>query len=284
MLTLISRLLLSIICGAAKALRIFRALKAASSPCSTWERSTTNSSPPSRLTVSDRRTQAINRPATDCSSLSPTPWPSESLIFLKWSKSTNITASCLPWRSASAIACVSRSLNSTRFGKSVRTSCCAECAISSDLARAALTSWKATTAPVTLPSWSWISVTLLSIPNSSPSRRTRIQFLHLAISSAALPSCIAIPTALPTAAPLTLSVSRSTSPMGRPSASSRRHPVISSAIRFRYVTLLCKSVRSTPSPIESSVTLATSFSSSIASDVRRCIIVCTVRLNRYPSA
>src|SRR5882724_4239051 len=43
-----------------------------------------------------------------------------------------------------------------RLGRFVTTSCCAECAICCDMARAALTSWKTITAPITQPARSWI--------------------------------------------------------------------------------------------------------------------------------
>ena len=65
----------------------FDALKAASSELLDRESTTTNSSPPWRLTVSDRRTPASKRSATDLSNLSPIACPSESLMCLKSSKS-----------------------------------------------------------------------------------------------------------------------------------------------------------------------------------------------------
>ena len=53
---------------------------------------TTNSSPPMRQMVSPTRSCFTRRLATSFSSASPTAWPSESLMVLKRSRSTNITA------------------------------------------------------------------------------------------------------------------------------------------------------------------------------------------------
>ncbi|MEI9986402.1 MAG: hypothetical protein WDN69_26445 [Aliidongia sp.] len=63
----------------------------------------------------------------------------------------DITLTWLPFRFASAIALVMRSVSKTRFGKSVRKSCCARCAIFWAIACAALTSWNTSTAPVSRP-------------------------------------------------------------------------------------------------------------------------------------
>ncbi len=52
----------------------------------------TNSSPPSRATVSPLATQERSRSATSCSSMSPFWWPSVSLSTLKLSRSMNISA------------------------------------------------------------------------------------------------------------------------------------------------------------------------------------------------
>src|SRR5678816_1780755 len=54
--------------------------------------STANSSPPSRATVSHPRVAFSSRLETSISSRSPTAWPSESLTFLKLSRSRNSTA------------------------------------------------------------------------------------------------------------------------------------------------------------------------------------------------
>ena len=90
-----------------------------------------NSSPPCRLTVSERRTDASSRPATDRSSSSPIAWPQTSLICLKWSTSRNRTASRWPLRFAAAIALASRSSRRARFGRSVSGSWSASCCRSS---------------------------------------------------------------------------------------------------------------------------------------------------------
>src|ERR1039458_7245413 len=54
--------------------------------------STTNSSPPRRATVSACRDRSESLRPTSASTWSPASCPNESLIFLKWSKSTNRTA------------------------------------------------------------------------------------------------------------------------------------------------------------------------------------------------
>ena len=88
----------------------------------------TNSSPPTRETVSPSRTHTRMRLATACSSRSPSWWPSESLMVLKRSRSRKSTASCVPLRCAWAIACWRRSRSSTRLGSPVSASWCAMCA------------------------------------------------------------------------------------------------------------------------------------------------------------
>ena len=80
-------------------------------------RISTNSSPPRRATVSDSRTALVSRCATACSSWSPASWPSVSLIRLKWSKSRNRQATCVPSRCACARICFSRWFSSDRLGK-----------------------------------------------------------------------------------------------------------------------------------------------------------------------
>ena len=54
--------------------------------------STANSSPPRRATVSEERVVLTMRCATACSRRSPASWPRESLMFLKLSRSRNMTA------------------------------------------------------------------------------------------------------------------------------------------------------------------------------------------------
>ncbi len=53
-----------------------------------------------RLTVSSARIDLTNRALTIFSSSSPTPWPMVSLMRLKLSRSTNITATFWRWRCA----------------------------------------------------------------------------------------------------------------------------------------------------------------------------------------
>ncbi len=72
------------------------------------------------------------------------------------------------------MAWLTRSFNNMRLGKPVRKSCSAEWVIWSAMARAALTSRKTMTAPVALPSRSWMGETESSIGISNPSRRTSI--------------------------------------------------------------------------------------------------------------
>src|ERR1700674_5037735 len=52
----------------------------------------------------------------------------------------------------------------------------AECVIWTDMSRAALTSWKTITAPVTRPARSWIGAAESSMADSCPSRRMSTQF------------------------------------------------------------------------------------------------------------
>ena len=72
---------------------ILRAIVAASSGPDRLLSTTGNSSPPMRATVSSSRRLARRRAAISTSSLSPTAWPRLSLMRLKRSRSTNITAS-----------------------------------------------------------------------------------------------------------------------------------------------------------------------------------------------
>ena len=104
--------------------------------CATWAESapilisgstTTNSSPPTRHTVSPSRSCLTRRAATSLSSRSPTACPRESLMVLNRSRSMNITAVCLRLRYDSASAWVSRSSSRRRFGRPVRASWSARC-------------------------------------------------------------------------------------------------------------------------------------------------------------
>ena len=110
--------------GAAMASISLRARCAAPS-ASVLGKTSTNSSPPMRATVSCSRTCWRMRRATAMSSSSPMPCPSESLMFLKWSRSRNISASGSPPRSAMLRSCAKRSLSKARLGSPVSRSKCA---------------------------------------------------------------------------------------------------------------------------------------------------------------
>ncbi|HYY17551.1 MAG TPA: hypothetical protein VE864_01830, partial [Streptosporangiaceae bacterium] len=69
--------------GTATAWMIRLASKVAVACRSRSPHSTTNSSPPSRATVSVRRARAVSRRAISTSTRSPVSWPKESLISLK---------------------------------------------------------------------------------------------------------------------------------------------------------------------------------------------------------
>ena len=80
---------------------------------------TTNSSPPRRPSASASRTTPSSRAATACSSSSPAPWPSVSLMSLKLSRSTNSAATGVWLRRERASICSTRSRISVRFGRPV---------------------------------------------------------------------------------------------------------------------------------------------------------------------
>ena len=114
---------------------------APSTPASSGS-STTNSSPPSRDTLSIGRTAANSRSENWRRTRSPAAWPRESLMSLKQSRSTNSTPVALPERLSSASDWVSRSISRVRFGRPVSVSCVAcvvsaACACSSSSMRAA---------------------------------------------------------------------------------------------------------------------------------------------------
>jgi hypothetical protein len=81
---------------------------------------TTNSSPPSLPTVSPRRVLPRSRAPMICRTLSPTPWPSESLIVLNLSTSMNSTA-VEPGRFARSSG-LSRSIATVRLNRPVSAS------------------------------------------------------------------------------------------------------------------------------------------------------------------
>src|SRR6266849_1841263 len=116
---------------------IFCATSPASPGLASSERIAANSSPPSRPTVSLARTQLRSRPAASLSSLSPAPCPSVSLTSLNRSRSMKSTAIGQSLRLASAMACVRRSWNRLRLGKSVSASNCARYETFSSMARRA---------------------------------------------------------------------------------------------------------------------------------------------------
>ena len=78
-----------------------------------------NSSPPRRATVSDGRVALTSRCAAAWSRRSPASCPSESLTYLKLSRSRNMTATCFCERCASASACSTRFQNRLRLASRV---------------------------------------------------------------------------------------------------------------------------------------------------------------------
>ena len=94
--------------------------------------STTNSSPPTRATVSASRTTASNRRASVFRTVSPARWPLTSFTSLKPSRSIAISVNGSPDRRDRRNACSMRSSSSARFGSPVSGSRRAsECAVSS---------------------------------------------------------------------------------------------------------------------------------------------------------
>ncbi len=87
----------------ASAARARSAASAATSPATPGSTST-NSSPPSRPTASPARTTERSLAAAAASALSPSAWPSESLMRLKWSRSTTATLSGVPAAAAVSIS------------------------------------------------------------------------------------------------------------------------------------------------------------------------------------
>ena len=118
-------------------------------PCIT----TTNSSPPRRLTVSCPRTDCVSRAATERNSPSPMWWPKVSLMLLKRSRSMNSTATCAFTARACASAACKRCSHSERLGSSVSTSWCARKRMRSSLSLRSVMSmampmWFATAPPL----------------------------------------------------------------------------------------------------------------------------------------
>jgi hypothetical protein len=115
----------------AKGLRSWSTTRSATSVASlapaTSSSITANSSPPRRATVSSGRMQARRLLEIATNNWSPASWPRESLTRLKSSRSTNRIATAFPRRSVRVTACPRRSINSVRFGRSVRGSWNARC-------------------------------------------------------------------------------------------------------------------------------------------------------------
>ncbi|EKE16698.1 MAG: hypothetical protein ACD_10C00845G0002 [uncultured bacterium] len=111
--------------GAASALSIFSAIRATISGSRIFASMTMNSSPPWREMVSASRIKPCSRSTIAVSSLSPAWWPKLSLMFLKLSRSINISVMPDPARSALAQALAKRSRSNTRFGSLVSGSWCA---------------------------------------------------------------------------------------------------------------------------------------------------------------
>ncbi len=79
----------------------------------------TNSSPPTRATVSVSRTTVRSLRAIERSTTFPASWPHASFTALKPSRSTTISAKDSPVRRDRASACSIRSSRSFRFGRPV---------------------------------------------------------------------------------------------------------------------------------------------------------------------
>ena len=127
-----------------------------------------NSSPPRRATVSDGRVDLTRRCAAACSRRSPASWPSESLTFLKLSRSRNMTATRCCERCASASACSTRFRNRLRLASSVSGSWNASLRSCSSSALRSLTSRKLSARPAMAGSSSRLLPTHSSVLRRSP--------------------------------------------------------------------------------------------------------------------
>ncbi len=128
--------------------------------------------------------------------------------------------------------------------------------------RASLTSWITSTPPETAPERSRIGEAVLSMYSSLPSR------LISSVGRSALIArlrWIATDSGFSSGSQVSSWKPRKMSSMCRPCASSKRHPVSSSATGLRYSTTSCASVVITPSPMDCSVICALSFSLKSAS-------------------
>ncbi len=136
----------------------------------------------------------------------------------------------VPLRRASAMARLTRSLSSARFGNWVRKSCCAWCARRVFNAWAALTSRQMITAPLKRPSLLKMGAAASSIGTSLPSWRTRTMPEGRACVTPLASTCSTTPLS---GMRLMASAMQNTSSAGRPYASSRLQPVSATAAAFR---------------------------------------------------
>ena len=106
--------------GARSSDAIVSAIRRASPSSATGSRMIPNSSPPKRATVSPGRRLVARRWPTAISSRSPTAWPTLSLMTLKRSRSSMITAigSASSGRTRDRAWAI-RSVRSSRFGRPV---------------------------------------------------------------------------------------------------------------------------------------------------------------------
>ena len=104
-----------------------------------------NSSPPTRATVSWRRTVSTRRWLTCRMRSSPAAWPRVSLTVLKWSRSTKNMQTGSPTRRDRTSSCSTRSSKSRRLGSPVSASCQAMCETFSSSSRfcRAVAAWSA---------------------------------------------------------------------------------------------------------------------------------------------
>ena len=130
--------------------------------------STTNSSPPSRPTVSVARRATTKRRATAWRISSPASCPSVSLTSLKLSRSMKNAATGCCWRAARTSICAARSWISVRLASPVSESCSAWCASWSCASLRSVTSRRLATKPAT-DGWSRRSLRTASASRVVPS-------------------------------------------------------------------------------------------------------------------
>lgn len=95
--------------GSSKGATTSPARRSASADSPDSSRSTANSSPPTRATVSEARKRLVSRSATPRRSSSPAAWPRASFTILKSSRSTKAMAMPAPYRRCRRWATVTRS-------------------------------------------------------------------------------------------------------------------------------------------------------------------------------